>query len=111
MWDKGKDYAELINSKRWQKLRAWQLSRRPLCEDCMAEGIVEAAREVHHAFPVEAALSRADKERLMFDPGNLVSLCHRCHVERHKRMGSHGKKGNEERNMNKMEIFKRRFLM
>ena len=98
MWDKGKDYAELINSKRWQKLRAWQLSRRPLCEDCMAEGIVEAA------------LSRADKERLMFDPGNLVSLCHRCHVARHKHMGSHGKKGNKERNVNKMETFKRRYL-
>lgn len=88
---KGKIYRALINTTRWRKLRAAKLSAQPLCERCQHMGYVTGATEVHHRRPVEWAKGWHGQSQRMYDMANLMSVCHRCHVEIHKEMGSHDK--------------------
>lgn len=107
---KDKDYIHLIHSARWLRLRCEKLSAQPLCERCKAEGIITPAVEVHHVHPVEMALSYADKDRLMFDIHNLLSLCHDCHVKTHIEMGRSGKAATARINAQRLADFRRRYL-
>lgn len=58
----------------WRDLRASLLARRPLCERCLARGVVTVATQVHHVVRVRADASRR------LDAANLVPLCSRCHA-------------------------------
>ena len=60
---------------RWQAVRAAQLRRHPLCEDCGGQGYVTEATEVHHVVAL-----RDGGRRL--DASNLRSLCKGCHSRR-----------------------------
>lgn len=80
-------YRRLIQSGRWRQLRARVLAESPLCADCLARGLSRSAAEVHHVTPVETGPTPEARERLAFERGNLVGLCHRCHVERHRELG------------------------
>ena len=84
-------YRCLINTNKWKELRRWKLSRNPLCERCAEEGRTTAATEVHHVRPVEDVQGRREMSARMFDPHNLRSLCHDCHVRTHTEMGRSGK--------------------
>lgn len=95
---KDKDYRKLINTTRWLRLRRNVLTAHPLCQRCEAEGRITAATEVHHRVPVESAFMYDDKRRLMYDPDNLVALCHACHVRTHTEMGRCGKEATRRRN-------------
>lgn len=88
---KDKDYVRMIHTVRWLRLRKEQLSRHPMCERCRLNGDVTAATEVHHVRPVEWGMGVVEKSRLMYDPGNLESLCHDCHVAVHTEMGRSGR--------------------
>lgn len=83
---KDETYISLINTVRWRKLRRSQLSLRPLCEMCAKQGRTRSATEVHHIRPVQEGASYIEKEHLAYDPGNLLSLCHECHVSIHRQM-------------------------
>ena len=110
MWNKGDDYKNLINTKRWRDLRKIQLSNHPLCADCYQVGIIEPACEVHHVIPVESVSNREERKRLMFDINNLVSLCHECHKRRHVNLHSHKKEENIRRNKESTEWFRKKFF-
>lgn len=56
----------------WRRLRAQQLRAHPLCEDCMALGIVRPATDVDHRLALKDG-----GEPLAF--ANLASRCHACH--------------------------------
>jgi len=56
---------------RWRKLRAMQLRRQPLCEQCIKNGRIVTATEVHH---IEA---KRDGGPDAFE--NFMSLCKSCH--------------------------------
>lgn len=58
---------------RWQKLRAWYLGGNPLCVRCLAQSRTVAATVVDHIVPHKG------DEALLFDEGNMQSLCKRCH--------------------------------
>lgn len=58
---------DVLKTQRWQRVRARQLARRPLCETCD-----QPALDVHHI--VARAAGGA-----VFDPANLKSLCRPCH--------------------------------
>ena len=88
---KGEIYRKLINTTRWRKLRGSKLSAQPLCERCQEAGYVTAASEVHHRRPVEWVKGWQAQSQRMFDMTNLMSLCHQCHVEIHKELGSHNR--------------------
>ena len=83
-----KDKAIIYNSKEWQDLRIAKLRANPLCEECMKEGIVTAARCVHHVVPIETARTKDEMKRLAFDVNNLRALCFACHARIHKELGS-----------------------
>ena len=83
-----KDKAIIYNSKEWQELRIVKLRANPLCEECMKDGIVTAARCVHHVVPIETAKTKDEMWRLAFDEHNLMALCFACHARIHKEMGS-----------------------
>ncbi len=107
---KNEDYNRLIRSSRWKRLRARKLTRNPLCEDCEERGRTALATEVHHVRPVEDAAGRREMESLMFDPHNLRSLCHDCHIRTHTELGRNSKERVRQRNESRLEGFKRRFL-
>lgn len=65
------------------------MSEHPLCEMCEREGRLTPATEVHHIAPVED-MPEDRQVALMFDLHNLMSLCHRHHVEVHIEMGKGG---------------------
>jgi len=60
--------------RRWQKLRAMQLRREPLCRTCKGMGEVVVATEVDHV----VAKARGGINSL----GNLQSLCHMHHSQK-----------------------------
>lgn len=68
-----------LNSARWRKLRAYILRESPMCEHCMARGILTPATEVDHVSGDPSDNSMA----------NLQSLCHSCHSIKTAR--DHGK--------------------
>lgn len=86
-----KDKAEIYNSREWHELRAAKLrSTNGLCEECMKQGIVTAARCVHHVVPIETARTKDEMRRLAIDCGlqGLKALCFACHARIHKELGS-----------------------
>lgn len=84
-----KDKAEIYDSRTWKELRIAKLrSTDGLCEECMKQGIVTAARCVHHVVPIEAARTKDEMKRLAFDANNLRALCFACHARIHKELGS-----------------------
>ncbi len=107
---KDKDYKRMIHTGRWLRLRRDKLSAYPLCERCKIEGRITAATEVHHIVPVESALTVREKERLLFDYHNLMSLCHDCHVKTHVEMGRSGKKLAKQRAEEHLRQFVKKFL-
>jgi 5-methylcytosine-specific restriction endonuclease McrA len=69
----------------WRRLRAAQLRKEPLCENCLLDdGRVTAADTVHHLKPHRGDWS------LFTDPANLGSVCKSCHdgeIQRGERAG------------------------
>lgn len=100
----------LIHTARWLRLRRDKLSESPLCERCSELGRVTAATEVHHVMPVENGLGRMEKEHLMFDYANLMSLCHGCHVKVHTDMGRCGKARARSLAKEHLDRFVKRFM-
>nr|DAN35901.1 MAG TPA: HNH endonuclease [Caudoviricetes sp.] len=100
---KDNDYIRLIHTPRWLRLRRDILTAHPICERCEAEGYVTPATEVHHRKPVEHGVNYNEKYRLMYDPNNLCSLCHDCHVRVHTEMGRSGKEATRRRNAEHVE--------
>jgi len=84
-------YKKLINSQKWVKLRAQKLQETPLCERCQLAGIVTPGTEIHHIAPIDTGATPAEKKRLAYNPYNLQTLCHNCHVATHKEMQSKSK--------------------
>ncbi len=107
---KNQTYNKLIHTTRWLKLRRAVLNAHPVCQMCEAERRVSAATEAHHIVPCETALTESEMERLMFDPHNIMALCHYHHRKVHEAMGKGGKKGNRIRANERLQNFVKKFL-
>ena len=59
---------------RWQKIRAMQLRREPLCRICKTQGLTVPATDVDHITPRR----RGGSDRMT----NLQSLCHTHHSQK-----------------------------
>jgi len=57
---------------RWEKVREIYGRKYPLCEDCLAKGIVKQKDLVHHIIPIAEGGN-------IYDENNLKSLCFECH--------------------------------
>src|SRR5450756_2332853 len=60
----------------WRRLRRIKLSNNPLCELCLARGVVVQASQIDHIIPV----AKQPELRLSLD--NLQSLCETCHSKK-----------------------------
>lgn len=69
----GKANSKLYNQQAWDKIRARQLSKQPLCARCQHEGKITAASTVDHVFP-----HRRDAAK--FKVNLFQSLCTGCHT-------------------------------
>lgn len=90
--ERHKQYVKLLNAKRWYgELRPGYLQEHPLCEVCLKNGRVAAARDVHHLRPVEGATDAVGDtmQDRCYDPTNLIAVCRECHIELHRQMRSH----------------------
>ena len=71
----------ILGIRDWGKVREMVLKRDDyVCQDCGIKqdfANPDACIEVHHVKPIEYG---GDE----FDPDNCVTLCHKCHVKRHK---------------------------
>lgn len=69
-----KAWHRLYSLPQWtEELRPAQLLRQPWCEECAKHGRRTRATDVDHIQEHCGDLA------LFLDPGNLQSLCHRCH--------------------------------
>ena len=76
-YDKKRDESpgrQFLHSTTWRKIRAYKLSRQPLCERCLKQGQDIPATLVHHK----------DGNELHNHPVNHESLCVSCHELIHK---------------------------
>lgn len=67
------DYMKFYNTKDWKQARLQQLTRQPLCEMCLLNGITTQATVVHH---IKDTKTNWD-DRLT--ESNLESICKPCH--------------------------------
>jgi 5-methylcytosine-specific restriction enzyme A len=65
-------YQWMYSTPLWRRLRSQQLKDKPLCERCLARGLVTPANIVHHTIP-----HKGDWD--LFATAPLASLCKRCH--------------------------------
>ncbi len=63
---------KFYQSPQWRRLRALQLERQPLCEECLKQNKHTTAKVADHIQPINKG-----GEPLSLD--NLQSLCHACH--------------------------------
>ena len=69
-------------SRQWKAARDLAYRRdKCLCQDCLAEGKITPADEVHHIKPLDATNYTNPAVSLALD--NLVSLCNAHHQARH----------------------------
>ena len=66
---------KFYNSAKWQKLREEFIRLHPLCEQCLSEGKVTAADQVHHKRSPFDYKSGIINWELGLDPDNLESIC------------------------------------
>ena len=65
--------SKAYSTARWGKVRKSQMSKAPLCQRCLSFGLVTRATDVDHQTPHKGV------KELMWDAGNLQSLCRSCH--------------------------------
>lgn len=68
-------------SKKWQRVRDYQLTEHPFCEECLKRGIHTPAVIVHHVVWLTADNYKDPYYSL--NPDNLESVCQTCHNRIH----------------------------
>ncbi|MDR0531073.1 MAG: HNH endonuclease [Oscillospiraceae bacterium] len=66
-----------LYGRRWHTIRDLYISKHPLCEQCLLDGKLVPADEVHHILPLDQGGDHAG--------GNLQALCDSCHSAHHAR--------------------------
>ena len=104
-------YIKLMNSRKWRALLMATIKRtNGLCEQCLKEGRVSAATEVHHIRPIESVKDPHVMEQLAYDPSNLAALCRQCHHNAHVLLLKGSKEERKRREKERLERFHRIFL-
>lgn len=103
------EYRAMLHTQRWQDLRRQTLAAHPQCEMCASEHRYRLATEVHHRVPVLSVADPVSRLALMYDPGNLMALCHDCHVAAHRSLGKQTKEENRRRTEDKLDELMKRY--
>lgn len=74
-------------STEWRKLRDWYMKQHPICEECLKNGKVTPAEDIHH---VKSPFLKGEINwALLLDADNLKPLCKRCHANLHNKQLGH----------------------
>lgn len=76
---KTKERQQIYNTERWRRLRRYKLNTFPVCELCGKE----QSEEVHHSDSFMNYTNPIERDRVAFDPSNLLALCGLCHRRLH----------------------------
>ena len=83
--------AEFYGGAAWKSVRDFCFRRdKGLCQDCLQRGLVTAAEEVHHTVRL-SSLNHNDPD-VSLNPERCVSLCRKCHAQRHSNRIDGGKR-------------------
>lgn len=74
---------EVYQSRLWKKLRLHKMMSDPLCEVCLKAGKVTPGEHVHHIKSFVGVSDKAERDRLAYDPDNLMTVCEACHGKIH----------------------------
>lgn len=75
----------VYNTSKWQKLRKYHIQHNPICAECLKNGFIKSADQVHHITPFLTGKNLEQIIFLAFDPKNLQSLCNDCHQKKHQK--------------------------
>lgn len=79
-----KERQAVYNTKEWKLLRQAVLRDTPLCVDCLKEGKITLAAEVHHIKSfMKFAANDPRRMEYAYKKDNCVALCKQCHIYRH----------------------------
>ena len=76
-------WQKFYGTKAWHNLRESKLLEQPLCEECLMQGKVTPATQVHHRTPFGIGIDEQMKWDLFLDWDNLESICAECHRRIH----------------------------
>lgn len=81
-------HSKFYSSKVWKDLRAYFIAEYPLCKWCEEEGVVKEANIVDHIVEINDGGDKLNED-------NLMSLCHRHHLQKTNWARSKRKKQNK----------------
>lgn len=82
--DRRKDKQKLYNDTLYRKERDWYIQTHCLCEECLKDGLITPAKDLHHIMsPHEIGISKEEAYRRLRDPKNFIALCQVCHLIQH----------------------------
>ena len=102
----------MLNDRRWRETKAIVWARaQGLCEWCIrdgkaagvTEGWITPGKDCHHLVPFESAKTKAEAERLCYNPENVVLLCVDHHRAEHNQKGYHRKENVKARDKQRTE--------
>lgn len=71
----------------WRKERDTYLHEHPLCEECLKNGKITPAQDIHHK---KSPFKNGEINwNLLYDENNLMSLCKECHGNIHAAQQGH----------------------
>ena len=82
--NRSKFWQTYYQSPIWKTTRLTYKSEHPICERCLAQGIVTPMTDVHHMCKIGNGRNARERWMLLSDKDNLVSLCEKCHHDVHK---------------------------
>lgn len=68
----------IYQSDKWKKLRLAKLIDQPLCEICLAKGIIKSGLDIHHIISPFSIDGRSNPDYYAYDPDNLLTVCKEC---------------------------------
>ena len=86
-----RDKNEIYQSREWANLRVAKFRANPLCELCLAEGIIQSTQAIHHKHPIEDSSTMDEMRKWAFMWDNLQSVCRYHHAKIHQENGSNTK--------------------
>ena len=81
--DKTKFWSTYYQSPIWKATRLQYRTEHPICERCLAKGIVTPTSDIHHRAPFGIGKTAEERWTLLSDKDNLAALCEKCHYEVH----------------------------
>lgn len=82
--NRSKFWQTYYQSPLWKTTRLTYKTEHPICERCLAQGIVTPMTDVHHMCKIGNGRNARERWMLLSDKDNLVSLCEKCHHDIHK---------------------------